>query len=306
MRSVCAWPLLTAVLFATPVMAQDDGARLYMLAPKDTTIASVRVHSLHSNVGTDTGTVSDDPNLNTTLVVFQFVQEFEVGRQQHMAFLVVPGSRIHSEVGLVPGGPPDSVTGLGDVQLGYVVGLYGTPSLPAADYAVHPPGLAVNLLGKLFLPTGKYSDTRTTNIGANRFAVRLGVPIVYAIGKGMGDPSLTTIELMPTVTFYGSNDRPYGAERMTQAPLLIVEGHLTRGLAKGFWASLDMLWRRGGETEVDGVKSDNSQQALSLGVTGVVALPQRWSLRLSGGAVVSRNEHGPNGWMARAILGTAF
>jgi hypothetical protein len=290
----------------TPATAQDDGARLYMLAPKDLTIASLRVHSLNSNVGTDTGTVSDDPELDTTLAVFQFVQEFAVGRRQHMAFMVVPASRIENEAGLAPGGPPDSLSGLGDIQLGYVVGLYGTPSLPAAEYAVHRPGLAINLLGKLFLPTGRYSASRTTNIGANRIAVRLGVPIIYAIGEGMGDPSLTTIEVMPTVTFYGTNDAPYGANKMTQDPLVIVEGHVTRGFGRGFWGSFDMLWRRGGETAFDGIGSDNSQQALSLGATAVFALPRNWSLRLSGGGVVDRNAHGPNGWMARAIIGTAF
>ncbi len=309
----CAAPerWLTAVLapllcLAAPAMAQDDGARLYMMAPADTTVLSLRLHSLNSNLGTDTGTVSDDPDLETKLAVLQFVQEFNVGAEQHFVFAVVPASRIHSDLGLAPGEPPGSIGGLGDVQLGYVAGIYGTPSLPAADYAAHPPGLAVNLLAKLFLPTGRYSDTRTTNIGANRFAVRLGVPVVYAIGERMADPHLTTLEIMPTVTFYGANDDPYGADRMMQDPLFIVEGHVTRGLAPGLWASLDLLWRNGGETVLDGVDQNNAQRALALGATATVALSRTVSLRLSGGGIVDRNEHGPNGWLARAIIGTVF
>lgn len=306
-RARCAVAcLVPALCLATPAAAQDDGARLYMMAPADTTVLSLRLHSLNSNLGTDTGTVSEDPDLETTLAVLQFVQEFNLGSQQHFVFAVIPASRIHSDLGLAPGEPPGSISGLGDIQFGYVAGIYGTPSLPGADYAAHPPGLAVNLLGKLFLPTGRYSDTRTTNIGANRVAVRLGVPVVYAIGERMADPHLTTLEIMPTVTFYGANGDPFGADRMTQDPLFIVEGHVTRGLIPGLWGSLDLLWRKGGETALDGVEQDNAQRALALGVTATVALSRKVSLRLSGGGIVDRNEFGPNGWLARAIIGTVF
>ncbi len=58
------------------------------------------------------------------------------------------------------------------------------------------------------------------------------MPIVYAIGERMADPHLTTIEAMPTVTFYGANDRPFGADRTKQKPLFIFEGHLTHGFAQ--------------------------------------------------------------------------
>ena len=38
--------------------------------------------------------------------------------------------------------------------------------------------------------------------------------------------------------------------------------------------------------------------------TLLLALADRF--RLSAGKVVARNEHGPNGWMLRAIVGTVF
>jgi hypothetical protein len=111
---------------------------------------------------------------------------------------------------------------------------------------------------------------------------------------------------MPTVTFYSANEEPFGASRARQKPLFIFEGHLTRGFAPSFWASLDLLWREGGEVRVDGIDAGNSQSALSLGTTGTFALPANLSLRLSAGKVIARNEHGPDGWMLRTIIGTAF
>ena len=144
------------------------------------------------------------------------------------------------------------------------------------------------------------------NIGAHRWALRLGVPVVYAIGERMADAHLTTIEGMPTVTFYTPNNDPFGANRTKQKPLFIFEGHLTRGFTRDFWASLDLLWREGGAVDVDGVNAGNSQSALSLGATGTFALPAKISLRLSAGKVVARNAHGPDGWMLRTIIGTVF
>ena len=280
--------------------AQDDGARLYMMVPDQTTIASLRFHLLHSNVASDEGTVNEDNDLDTKLVVFQFVQALRFGSDQSFIFLVLPGSRISENA------VTDDLTGLGDAQLGFVLGVRGTPALVPSDYAAHPPGLAVNLLAKIFFPTGKYSSERPVNIGANRWALRLGVPIVYAIGDRMADPHLTTIEAMPTVTFYSANGEPFGARRTKQKPLYIFEGHLTRGFTRRFWGSLDLLWREGGELKVDGIEAGNSQSAVSLGATGTFALPANISLRLSAGKVIARNEHGPNGWMLRTIIGTAF
>ncbi|HYX45352.1 MAG TPA: hypothetical protein VE820_00795, partial [Sphingomicrobium sp.] len=125
--------------------AQDDGARLYMMVPDQTTIASLRFHLLHSNVASDEGTVNDN-DLDTKLGVFQFVQALRFGSDQGFIFLVVPASHISKN------DVTDSLTGFGDAQLGFVYGIHGTPALKAADYAAHPPGLAVNLLAKLFFP----------------------------------------------------------------------------------------------------------------------------------------------------------
>jgi hypothetical protein len=275
-----------------------------MLVPDKTTIASLRVHGLHSNLAVDPGSVSDG-KLDTTLAVFQFVQALNIGGRQSFIFVVVPASRIEANAASSAGVPAKTISGLGDAQLGFVLGLHGTPALEE-NYANHQPGLAVNVLGKLFFPTGKYSSARSINIGANRWALRLGVPIVYAIGERMADPHLMTVELMPTVTFFGANNDPFGADRTQQKPLFIFEGHLTRGVSRNFWASFDLLWREGGEVEADGIGARNRQSALSLGATGTLSVGRQASLRLSGGGVVARNKHGPNGWMVRTIFGVVF
>lgn len=284
---------------SSAAFAQDDGARLYMLIPDKVTIAAFRFHLLHSNVTNDEGEVQNN-DLDTKLGVFQFVQTLDLGGSQGSIFLVVPGSHISAN------DVTYGETGFGDVQLGFTYGVFGTPALKPADYANLRPGLALNLLAKIFFPTGKYNSNQPVNIGANRWALRLGVPVVYAIGKTMTDPHLTTIEAMPQITLYTANNDPFGADRSKQKPLFIFEGHLTRGFSKSFWASLDLLWREGGSVTVNGIDQHNSQSALSLGTTGTFSLPANFSLRVTAGKVVARNQYGPDGWMVRTIIGRVF
>lgn len=298
--------LLPCLLLPGRALGQDDGARLYMMVPDKTTIASVRLHSMHSNLAVDPGSVAEGDHLDTTLAVFQFVQTLKIAGGQSSMFLVVPASRIEPDIAQPGSAMSGSVSGLGDAQLGFVLGVSGTPALSPEAYTKHKPGLAMNLLAKIFFPTGQYDSARSINVGANRWALRLGVPIVYAIGDTMTDPQLTTIELMPTVTFFGTNSEPMGADVTKQDPLFIMEGHLTRGLTSKFWASLDMLWREGGEVKIDGVGVGNSQRALSLGATGTLAINKNSSLRMSYGKVVERNRHGPDGWIIRTIIGFTF
>ncbi len=84
------------------------------------------------------------------------------------------------------------------------------------------------------------------------------------------------------------------ADTASQAPLFPLEGHVTRNLFRAFWISLDALYTYGGETEKDDVSA--GRQALGRSVV----------LKPSWGETVSRNQAGPEGTMASAILSPVF
>jgi hypothetical protein len=96
-----------------PAFAQDDGARLYMMVPDQTTIASLRLHRLHSNLAVDPGSVAEDAHLDTTLGVFQFVQALNFTGNQGFVFLVVPASRINASAKSASDSASKSISGFG-------------------------------------------------------------------------------------------------------------------------------------------------------------------------------------------------
>jgi hypothetical protein len=129
----------------------------------------------------------------------------------------------------------------------------------------------------------------------------------WIFGESYLDPHLTTFELLPSVTFYGSNEDPFRADTLDQAPIFRLEGHLTRNLNKAIWISADALVSNGGETETDGIDDDNRQYSLKLGATVSVAVAKTASIKLSYGETVnSNNDDSSDGQMFRIVGNILF
>jgi hypothetical protein len=174
------------------------------------------------------------------------------------------------------------------------------------DYDAYQPGGALGLLARVYAPTGQYDRSQLLNLGSNRWAGQLGLPFIYYLGSSFSDPTLTTFEVLPSVTFYGANHQPYRANETTQAPIVQLEGHITRNLNSRFWISLDGLFSWGGETTTDGIKDGNQQRAFGLGATASVALGNQAEVQLSYGVPVTTNNSGVSGHLVRLMASLAF
>ncbi|PII15825.1 hypothetical protein CR920_08445 [Stenotrophomonas indicatrix] len=286
--------------------AQDDGARGYQLAPVGTHQLTLQYISTHGNRSLDDSVVIPGADIDVNVGVLQYTQTFSAGPRSLAVFGVLPFGQVKASVDLPSQVFTTKSSGLGDAQAGVVLGLVGAPALGLKEYVSYKPGFSLGLLGKVFVPTGEYTSSRAVNLGTNRYAYQIGLPISYAIGNSYLDPNLTTFDLLPTVTFYGSNDDPFGANKTAQDEIYGIEGHVTRGLTKGWWISGDLLYRYGGETETDGISDNKTQRSLAVGATTGIAVSASSTLKLTYGKIVSRNENGKDGWMARAVLAWVF
>ena len=159
----------------------------------------------------EVGSVAPGSDFATNIVVFRYVQTFNLAGRQLTPFLILPFGGTRTLVDAADHGAMESSSGLGDVQIGGVLGLLGSPALSPQDFAVAKPGFSTGLFAKLYLPTGAYNAAQIANLGANRFAFQVGLPTTFALGTSYRDPALTTLELFPTLTFYQDNDEPHGA-----------------------------------------------------------------------------------------------
>lgn len=296
MRRLAALALLS---LAGPASAQDDGPRVYQLAPVGAQNLTAFLVNKRGNEKPEPGSIDPGSDIDTDLLVFRYARTFEMASRPVTPFLILPMGEVRSTEA------PKS-TGFGDMQLGGTIGLIGAPALSPEDFAAFKPGFGMGLLGRVYLPTGVYSAGKPVNLGSNRVAYQLGLPTVFAAGKSYRDPSLTSLEVLPTLTFYGTNNDPFGAQRSGKNALFSVEAHLTHNLSRRVWVSADMLYRLGGETSTDGRSDDNGMHGWSAGLSAALPFVSRTSLIFTYQHVIERSDSGPDGWFFRTALVAPF
>jgi hypothetical protein len=92
------------------------------------------------------------------------------------------------------------------------------------------------------------------------------------------------------------------ASRLTQRPLAIVEGHVSRNITSRIWLSADAYYNVGGETSIDGIRQGNAADTLRLGAGMGARLWPGGDMVLNADSVVAKPESEPNAWGVRLTL----
>lgn len=272
MRTTLA-ALVAFLLMATGAFSQD-GARAYHLKPEGTDIVSLTMNLLHTEV--------DGSIVDVGVLTPSYSGAIDVGGNAGTILIGLPVGALSASIdtgfGIIE---QDTDPAQGDLFVGAQLGLVGSPSLAPMDYAQYQPGFRLGVATKLFLPTGDYDPTRIVNFGTNRWTLWASLPMSYVLADSMIDPELTTFELVPTVQLFGDNDDPFGGADVTsQAPIFLLDGHITHNFNSTVWASLDGTYLVGGETSADGVGRNDGKEAVSLGATLGLVLSPAFSLRM--------------------------
>ena len=300
LRLVCGL-LLTALLTlaAAPAGAQDDGPRVYQLAPVGAQSLTGFGVVKRGDEGPEPGDVHPGSRIDTNLVVLRYARTFDVAGRPLTPFVVLPVGEVRAT-----GAPASS--GSGDAQVGATLGLVGAPALGPAAFADFRPRFALAALGRIYFPTGAYSSAAPVNLGANRVSYQLGLPALIANGRPYRQAGYIGLEVLPTLTVYEDNTDPFGGERSSKDPLFSIEAHLIRNLAPRIWVSADLLYRRGGETSLDGVAGGDHTRGWSAGASLALPLADRASAIFTYEHVVERDDEGPDGWFFRTALVVPF
>jgi hypothetical protein len=290
---------LTAV--AAPALAVDDGPRAYFPVPVGTNNLNLLGIFQNSNSSLDPSTAVKGADVNIDVGVLQYTRAFSLGGNASALAVLVPFGEVRGQA--VLSGPLGNNTlvrnttssGLGDISLLGVFGIIGSPAMTRTEYAQFKPGFSLGALAMITAPTGAYDGSKLINLGTNRWAFRFGAPFGWAIGDSYLSPNLTTIEFVPSVTFYTVNDAPFRAGQSSQDPLFRVEGHLTHNFNRAFWGSIDLTLNTGGKTTTDGKDDNNTKSWMGAGITAGMNFSPTFGLSATYGGIVSGNSSAPKG-----------
>lgn len=305
---------LASALFAaaSPALAVDDGPRAYFPLPAGTNVVNVIGLFESSNSSLDPATAIKGANLDLNIGVLQYTRTLNIGGQSGAIVAALPFGEVSGEATIE--GPlgnfsqtfKTSSSGIGDLNIGAIIGLVGSPAMTRQQYVQAKPGFAMGAMLFVTAPTGTYDPDKLINFGTNRWAIRLGAPLGWAIGGSYLAPNLTTIEFVPSVTFYTVNNDPFRADRRTQSALFRLESHITHNFSRAFWASVDLTANSGGATQTDGIDDDNHKAWAGAGVSLGMNFSPALGAYMSYGGIYAGNDAAPEGQGFRINLRALF
>jgi hypothetical protein len=293
--------VILASLSAAPALAVDDGPRAYFPIPVGTNNFNLIGLFQSTNSSLDPTSALKGADLHVDVAVMQYTRTFDIGGNSAGIVVVAPFGEVRGEAVLT--GPLGNQTivreakseGIGDISIAAIYGVIGSPALTRPQYAQYAPGFSLGVMAWVTAPTGAYDGEKLINLGTNRWSFRIGAPLGWTFGGSYLSPELTTIEFVPSVTFYTANDAPFRAGRSTQSALWRIEGHLTHNFSRAFWASIDVTGNTGGATRTDGVDDGNTKTWMGAGVTVGANLSPAFGISASYGGIIAGNTSAPDG-----------
>jgi hypothetical protein len=197
------------------------------------------------------------------------------------------------------GSSSNAVSGVSDVGFLWQMNIFGGPALTREQFATFVPQTFASFHLYLGTPLGDYEPSRGLNPSANRWTVRPTVNFSYTPDQGW-----TWLETYLSVAAFTPNNafNVGGASRLTQLPLVVLEGHASRNITSSIWLSADAYYNIGGETSIDRVPQGNAADTLRLGAGMGARLWRGADLVLNAESVVAKPQSEPYAWGVRLTL----
>lgn len=249
---------------------QDFGPHTFNLVPKDITSVSLYYIYSHNNITPSKDVVLQNGIVDVDAFVTPIVHTFSIADHLSQVFITPGAARIGGFVDI-----NDHLSeiveenGLVDANVMMRVGVLNTPALDIENFLKRELKFQLSGIISITVPIGQYSETRRVNLGGNRWAFKLGIPMIIPLNKNK--EKILQWEIVPSFTFFTPNSELFAGGVKTQDPLLYLEQHLSKNFTKRFWASINMDYQYGGKRFIDGTSSGNVINQLGAGVTASYA-----------------------------------
>ena len=295
--ALVAFPLAVS-LICGPAIAQDDGARAYWKGRAGTNMVSFQYLNMNLQASDE---LQFDPgqyiypsaDAEADIFILSYARHMTVfNRPSILSANLIGGSvdvkfdaNITPPEFLPPGGVPgvsfsQSASGYGDPSVQLDVNLLGTPKIKTIfDYMNYEPTWTLDAAVMLGVPLGQYDADKVVNLGLNRFYGRIAFPIKYHF-RIFSPGYRSSLEVVPSVWLFAENDDFLG-QKLKNDPMWQLEAHWTHDFTRQFFASLDLLYRKGFQSEINGIDLGSDIEIGNLGFTLNFSVTDNVTIRTS-------------------------
>jgi hypothetical protein len=266
------------------VYAQFSDPRTYLDTPVGLNQLKLSYAHAHSNTSIDTSVIVAGAKFNLNQGIVDYTRYFGFLHRLAWAEVTLPIAGLSGSISnpSISG----STTGTGDSSYSAAILLKGGPALTVAQFADYKPTTTLGLSLTFTAPTGLYNSNKLLNLGSDRWSFKPE----FGLSQPFGPSQKWEFDAYANAYFYTDNTSYRGIEVLRQKTLPGIEGHISYAFNDNVWASLDTRYSFRGDTYVNGVNQDNSQQNFILGAEVNVSLNARNSLVFElGKALVHQN-----------------
>ena len=285
-------------LISGPVIAQDDGARTYWKGRAGTNVMSFQYLDMNLQAS---DTLQFDPShyiypsadVEARIFLTTYARHMTLFDRPSILSVNVLGGSVDAKFdtaitppeflppGVVPGVSfSQSASGYGDPSVQLDVNLFGTPALPAIySYLNYEPTWTLDAAVMLAVPLGQYDADKVVNLGLNRFFGRIAFPFKYHF-RVFSPGYRSSLEVVPSVWLFAENDDFVG-QKLQNDPMWQLEAHWTHDFTRQFFGSIDLLYRNGFQSEIDGVNLGSDIEIGDLGFTLNFQVTENVTIRTS-------------------------
>ncbi len=281
-----------------------DGPRAFQIGPVGAQKIGMMASHKNSSFNLDGSPAEPSARVQSDVVAMQYVRITQIKKKVVGLFGYLPYGEVTQT--LLDSPREAESSGMGDIYLGAVIGLYNAPALKLKEYIQYKPSFTIALLTKLTLPTGEYQQDKFANMGNNRWSFRTGGVFSWYFGDSLLPGQNTSLEFTPSITVFGDNNQPYQASTLKQKEMYSLETNLTHDFNHMFWGSLDALYVIGGASITDGVKADNETEKVALGASVGMFISKGFTMQVNYGKTLKVDSEGYNDYSLRLKISKAF
>jgi len=266
------------LFFSGTALAVDDGARAYWKGRHGTEGFSIQYLNLDLQASDSQQFapgeyIYPDADIDATLIMANYARHMVLfDHLSALSFGLASGSvdvagKATSSISPTPGSPySESASGYADPFVQLDVNLYGTPPMKHNfELYDYEPTWTIDVATMLALPIGAYDSDKLVNLGQNRWFGRIALPVKYHFGV-FASGYMKSFEVIPSVWLFAENDDFMG-QKLENDSMLQVEAHLTSDFTRSLWGSLDLLYRSGFQSKIDGVETGEELDIGDIGYT---------------------------------------
>ncbi len=265
--------LLVELIFIEGIRSQEIEPRNYANIPKGFNALALAYTYSTGNIISDASLPLQDFSISSSTPVLGYVRTFSLFGCLSRIQYTLPYSFLSGDLTYKGKDTSGTRSGITDSRLRFGINFIGSPALAPAEFAKYKQGTIVGASLVTSIPTGQYYEEKLINLGSNRWGFKPEIGVSSSIDRFF-------VEAYSGIWFYTNNNEYLVNNTLKQDPIFSFQFH-TSYLFKNFmWVAVNAAYSTGGQTAVNGVKNNDYQNNVRLGLTYSSPLSSHLSLKL--------------------------